>query len=47
MHERRGYSVEIAAERCFVGGMAVGTQENGGEGERRERLHLDTDKDAR
>jgi hypothetical protein len=44
MHERRGYGVKIATERCFVGGGAVGTQENGGESEPRRRLHAEIDK---
>ena len=46
MHERRGYGVKIPTERCFVGG-ARGTQENGGESEPRERVHVEIDKDAR
>jgi hypothetical protein len=45
VHERRGYGVKIATERCFVG--ARGTQENGGESEPRERVHVEIDKDAR
>jgi hypothetical protein len=47
MNERRGYGVKIATERCFVGRGAVGAQENGGESERRERGHVEMDRDAR
>ena len=44
MHKRRGYGLKIATERRFVGGGAVGTQENGGKSERRRRLHVEIDK---
>jgi hypothetical protein len=46
MHERRGYGVKVATERCFVG-EAGEAQENGGESERRKRVHVEMDKDAR
>jgi hypothetical protein len=39
--------VKIATERCFVGGEAMGAQENGGESEARKREHVEIDRDAR